>query len=437
MENNQLSEREVEILKLVSEGLSNKEVAARLFISVNTVKVHLANIFQKIGVASRTEAALFAIEKGFYAPALPLDVNLLDKEHLETPQPTEFTSERKAIRRPWLIIGIVLFSILATAFALDRISTNKNSNKTDPIITNLANSRWRKMGNLPEGMSKMAAVGYNNLIYLIGGQDSKGVRSTAYEFNPETQEWKSLTEKPTAVSEVCAVVLGGKLFVPGGTNEEGVPIAVMETYDINEDRWERLADLPYPVSRYGLAVFEGQIHLFGGWNGIKALTEVLRYDNQEDRWDKIDDMPTARINPKAVLVGDRFYVIGGSADGKRVSDNEVFKPYLDNKDPGRWSTQMSIPERLEMVGAVNVSDLLFLFASEPTGIHTIMQFVPQNNVWYQYIDTPLEKIPLDVSLATVNGQIFFFGGTNEQGQLSDQVLRYQAVYTIAIPQIIK
>ena len=67
MENVPLSEREIEILELVSQGKSNKEIAAELFISVNTVKVHLANIFTKIDVSSRTEATLYAIEHGIVA----------------------------------------------------------------------------------------------------------------------------------------------------------------------------------------------------------------------------------------------------------------------------------------------------------------------------------------------------------------------------------
>ena len=64
MENNALSDRELEILRLLSQGKSNKQIAADLFISVNTVKVHVSNIYEKIGVSSRTEATLYALEKG-------------------------------------------------------------------------------------------------------------------------------------------------------------------------------------------------------------------------------------------------------------------------------------------------------------------------------------------------------------------------------------
>lgn len=51
-----LSERELEVLQLVSEGLSNKEIAQKLYLSVGTVKVHTRNIYGKLGVSSRTQA---------------------------------------------------------------------------------------------------------------------------------------------------------------------------------------------------------------------------------------------------------------------------------------------------------------------------------------------------------------------------------------------
>src|SRR5713101_3272704 len=63
----ELSDREREILRLVATGASNKDIARQLTISPNTVKVHLRNIFAKIGSASRTEATLYAIRAGLAA----------------------------------------------------------------------------------------------------------------------------------------------------------------------------------------------------------------------------------------------------------------------------------------------------------------------------------------------------------------------------------
>lgn len=59
-----LSTREREVLELVGEGLANKQIARRLGISEKTVKGHLTNVFQAIGVADRTQAALWASRHG-------------------------------------------------------------------------------------------------------------------------------------------------------------------------------------------------------------------------------------------------------------------------------------------------------------------------------------------------------------------------------------
>ena len=55
-----LSEREIEILRLVAQGLANQQVADRLFITLGTTKWHLNNIYGKLGVASRTQAVALA-----------------------------------------------------------------------------------------------------------------------------------------------------------------------------------------------------------------------------------------------------------------------------------------------------------------------------------------------------------------------------------------
>ena len=59
------SEREIEVLKLAAKGMSNKEIAAELSLGVRTVQSHLGNIFDKLGVNSRTEAVLRALKEGW------------------------------------------------------------------------------------------------------------------------------------------------------------------------------------------------------------------------------------------------------------------------------------------------------------------------------------------------------------------------------------
>jgi len=64
---NVLSERELEVLKLAAKGLSNRDIAEQLFLSIRTVQAHLGNIFNKLDVGSRTEAILYGLKKGWFS----------------------------------------------------------------------------------------------------------------------------------------------------------------------------------------------------------------------------------------------------------------------------------------------------------------------------------------------------------------------------------
>jgi DNA-binding NarL/FixJ family response regulator len=63
----QLTEREVEVLRLAAKGMSNRDISRELSISVRTVQTHLSNVFNKLGVGSRTEAVVLGLRKGLFS----------------------------------------------------------------------------------------------------------------------------------------------------------------------------------------------------------------------------------------------------------------------------------------------------------------------------------------------------------------------------------
>ncbi|HET7376275.1 MAG TPA: response regulator transcription factor, partial [Anaerolineae bacterium] len=60
-----LTEREIEVLRLLAQGSTNKDIAQTLILSVRTIDAHLRSIFAKLNVRSRTEAALWAARYGY------------------------------------------------------------------------------------------------------------------------------------------------------------------------------------------------------------------------------------------------------------------------------------------------------------------------------------------------------------------------------------
>ena len=78
-----LTEREAEVLALITQGLSNSEIAQRTHLSINSIKTYIRSCYRTIGVASRTNAVLWGIEHGFRP----------DRLRIEHPEPSPGTAE--------------------------------------------------------------------------------------------------------------------------------------------------------------------------------------------------------------------------------------------------------------------------------------------------------------------------------------------------------
>jgi DNA-binding NarL/FixJ family response regulator len=68
----QLTPREVQVLSFLAQGRSNREISEELSVSIRTVTTHVRNILEKLHLANRTQAALYALEQGISPP--PADI---------------------------------------------------------------------------------------------------------------------------------------------------------------------------------------------------------------------------------------------------------------------------------------------------------------------------------------------------------------------------
>ena len=414
--NDILSERELEILQLVATGLSNREIAQELTISPNTVKVHLRNIFEKIDVASRTEATFYGIEHGL----------------VEVPG-TEGNSAEPALLSmvqniPWLFAVILLAVVLFVGVGVRAIFP-----PAEPAQNSIANvpERWQELAPMPEPRASMASAAYDGNIYAIAGEGPEGVSGNVFRYITSEDRWEGLNDKPTPVADVKGVLIGEKIFVPAGRLEDGRNTDVLEVYDPRRDSWEQKASLPLKVSGYALADFEGQMYLFGGWDGENVLDIVLRYDPVEDRWESMTPMPTARAYAGAASAGGKIYVIGGWDGEKDVNVSVSYMPSRDREDETAWERFESFSDDFEAYSVNSLSELIFVIGKE-----VIYYYSFQNEAWNFFANDPNIPIYKDNAVSSVEGYFYMIGGQDENGLHYDGNIRYQAIYTIAIPQII-
>lgn len=454
-----LSERESEILRLLATGASNKDISTQLAISPNTVKVHLRNIFAKIGVSSRTEAALYALKTGL-APSAgfpdapeadltlapealdePLDLSTLNGAEGFAPPvdaPAGWTAPvpgpaPSLRRRAWLWLGAGLgaLALLLAAWWAWRASQPAGSGLS---ALPEDSTRWRALASLPTPRYGMAVTAYEGLIYAIGGQTEQGLTGVVERYDPTRDSWTNLTSKLTPVDEIGCAILGGKIYVPGGQIESGQTTNVLEVYDPRSDAWQSAASLPVGLSAYALAAFEGRLYLFGGWDGQQFVDTVYRYDPGLDQWAQAGVMPSPRGYAGAAVIGRKIFLLGGYNGHKALDENLTYQPDLaEGGDPwgaaqplpsGRYGMGVSvIAEIVEVVGGIQEGE------SEPLSL----SYFPINDTWREFGQLETAHVLYPGSAAAGN-YLYIFGGRVD-GKPTGQHQAYQAIYTVSFPII--
>ena len=388
-----LSDREIDVLRLLAKGATNQQIADELVISVNTVKVHVRNILDKLGAQSRTEATVAAIRSGLVSvPASALDeatrVALVGEvapplvetppvpTTPETPPPVEngfapaptpavAPTRRSAVSRlaPWLG-ALLALALVVGAFALgntqaaSRPAPTVEAPPVDGVVITSAGQRWSDLASMPTARSGLAAVAQGESIYAIGGQTASGASNRIERYTVSDNSWTLRSVKPTAVRDISAAVLGGKIYTPGGCDGDGHPLAVVEVYTPATDRWTTAPSLPRPLCAYALATLEGKLYLFGGWDGTEYRAETLIYTPGALEWEVGPPMPTARAYAGAAALDDVIYVAGGT-NGAALATVEVFDPAGVAAGSG-WKTVAPMPQPRQAAGVAALGRRLYV-----------------------------------------------------------------------------
>lgn len=447
VENQGLSGRELEILKLVATGASNKEIAQRLYISPNTVKVHLKNIFSKIGAVSRTEAAMYAVQTGLITSATSVigieeqALNDVEKDNLVEVKNRKGVLSNRNLTTIFLLRGGIAFLLFISVLIFLGLvfSRNSYSVRREPIPTSTALPRWQKRSDMPTGRYGLAGAAFENQIYAIGGETASGLTGVVEKYNPESDVWIETAKKPIPVSDIGAVVIGGRIYVPGGKLADGNVTDIMEVYNPREDTWERGLSLPVGLSAYAVAAYEGKLYLFAGWDGKKYLDRVFEYDPVLARWSERSRLPGARGFAGAAVAGGKIYIMGGYDGKTALVSNEIYSPEIDDGKVLSWQKGSDLPVSEYAMGVTSVADKVYIvggnrdISAQNASTESSFEYSPfENN--FRLLENP--EIKSWTSLALVpNGNFIYAMGGNNNSTITAQNFRYEVFYTVALPVI--
>lgn len=489
-----LSERELDVLSFLARGASNREIAEQLVISPNTVKVHVRNIFAKLGVSSRTEATTVALQQGLVT--LPgLDSRAAAETTTAVPPATLMPDENdghtrasvapdhagylavKAAARPQMpapaiesgeatpprevgtstalgrlqsrrgrlaAAGLALLLLLALAsFAGSQWLNPANVGSNGLPVTAASpefieqplqqDPRWLVSQPMPGPQSHMAVAAVGLHLYQIGGETAEGITNTVRIYDTSIYQWRAGAPKLTAVADSSAAVLFGEIYVPGGRTVTSEVTDVVEVYSPANNAWRRAVALPSPVAG-GLALSDGTfLYLFGGWDGNQYLADAYVYDPGSDGWRPLPPMNRPRAFAAGGGLANRLYVVGGYDGQEEVADCEYYEPLRNS-----WSECPPMLQPRGAAGAAVIFNRLFVLGGGLNGDVVSGELYDIGSQTWQVINMPMmaESQPIrwtHLGVASVERRIYVMGGQRGEEKVADTFVFVPFPYQFFIP----
>lgn len=436
--NSPLSSREFEVLKAVAKGLSNQEIAAELVISVNTVRVHLRNIFEKLQVQSRTEATMRAIQEGWITPLLS-ESAVAPETSPETATTTATASTATLPPLTGWRKGYFALALLAAILVLltPVFGSMRNQSPGNPLtdqaqaesfaVGKTGSERWKLQAEMPTARSRLALAAFENRLYLIGGDRASGATGLVEIYEPQSGRWQEGVAKPTPAANIQAVVIGRQIYVPGGCSAGGQVTAQLEIYDPAQNTWLTGAPLPMPLCAYAAAAYNNELYLIGGWDGTVYLDSVYIYNPQNDAWRTSPAPYPLKIGfAAAISLNNKIYVAGGFDGQKEYANVNTLNPA-----DGTWQAGPTMLFPRGGLSLVASGGNLYALGGGWTNILSANEMLSAGKSDWQEFETPYVNQWRNLGAAVSGSDIFAVGGWSDEHL--NTVLSYRTLYRVFIP----
>jgi DNA-binding CsgD family transcriptional regulator/N-acetylneuraminic acid mutarotase len=443
----QLSAREKQVLELIVTGASNKEIAQQLVISVNTVKVHARNIFEKLGVQSRTEATLLAIQEKLVAVPESESAAPEDAQPASVSGKTYLLSSNPAlVLSPWQQVYLAVAMLAAVAVAVVPLLARDAPRVAPelPVIYSKAptpapvaaqpaspQNRWITNASMPTERAGLALIPFERQLYAIGGVrgNNKATRSVEI-FDTMAGSWSEGASKPSAVTNIAGVQIGEQIYVPGGCTNDGLAVDALEIFDPEADSWTKGQALPQPRCGYGLAAFQDNLYLFGGWDGEQFVDTILTYSPAADAWETLPQtLPQPVGFMGAATLGDAIYIAGGYNGETEFSQTYAFDPRT-----GSLEEKAALQEKRGGLGLISGGGNLYAIGGGWQHESSLNEkYDPANNSWTSF-ESPFSSQWRNLGLAAIDTTIYAVGGWDGTAEeYLDSNVSYQFLFQLFLP----